>query len=332
MITYRQLKSGPVGRISGLDVTSQEFLNYCRSAVRQLMKRGDFWSNVAPVDCCVNSRTLVWPRGVGTVLAVNVCGHSTEMQNRWYRFRQMDEEHYRWGLDYQHRGWRGNLVTETEGTSPVFNQILSPGFVIRTFISNPNDVGKTITFYGIDGNGQIITTQRSDGTFQDGVQVVLQNPYVDTPMQIQRVTRVVKQETNGYLNCYQYNVDQGFLLDLAQYQPSEINPEYIVTRLVGGRHGQNCNNLTRVTALVALNFVPFKYDDDLVQIDDEDAIRDMVMSIRKKENGDLTGAAGFESSAVHELNLESAKKMPDDQMVVQNLTFGRTRPRAHRLY
>jgi hypothetical protein len=328
-LVFRQLKYGPVGRSSGLDVESCQFLSFCNDSVRQLMNRGDFWSNVGAVECCTRiNGALVWPRGVSTVLAVNVCGHAVEMQNRWYRFRPMEREHYEWGMDYRRHGRAGNLVCETNGVSPVFNQITSPGFIIRTFISQPSDVGKTITYYGIDQNGQVVRTVRSDGTWQEGVQVTLANPSVDTPMQFQRVTRVAKDETNGPLNCYQFNVQQGFLLDLAQYQPTERNPEYVVTRIVGNRGhggvgiiGNNCCPKS-VSALVKLNFVPFKYDDDLVQIDNEDAIRDMVKSIRKKESGDLEAALAFETTAIHELNLENYSKMPDEQMVVENRTFG----------
>ncbi len=344
MISFRQLKTGPVGRACGIDVESCQFLDYCRDAVRQLMTRGSWWSNVASIECCVRtSGILVWPRGVSTILALNVCGYPTDVQNRWYRFRPLDNDAYGLGQAYQRGGWSGgngtgynraigNIVTETNGTWPVFNQIEGTGFTIRTFISNLMDVGKKITFYGIDGNGQIVRTQRDDGTWQDGVQITLANPHVDTPMQFQKVSRVVKDETNGYLNCYQFNVAQGFLLDLAQYQPSETNPDYIVTRITraniggnvinyGGSGNNNCAP-KQVSALVKLNFVPFTYDDDLVQIDNEDAIRDMVLSIRKKEQGDIAGAAAYESSAIHELNREAESRMPDEQIVVENRTFG----------
>jgi hypothetical protein len=249
----------------------------------------------------------------------------------------MEHDHYQWGLDYQQRGYRGDLVTETNGTSPVFNQILTTGFTIRTFISQPSDVGKTITFYGIDGNGQIVRTLRSDGTWQDGVQVTLANPSVDTPMQFQRVTRVVKDPTDGYINCYQFNVAQGFLLDLAQYQPSETNPEYIVTKLVGHRRGSignwgNGSGKRAVSALVKLNFIPFFFDNDPVQIDNEDAIRDMMISIDRKEQGNIVDCQAMELSAVRELNRQSETKMPESQVVAQNKTFGESCVGQRRLW
>lgn len=335
MITFRDLKDGIAGRESGLNVEGSDFALYANSAVRQLMNRGDFWSNVAVVDACVMiNGALVWPRGVAALLAVNVNGHPTDMANRWYRFRPMEEEHYRWGLNWQHRGrgYKGNLVTETQGVSPVFNQILQPGFTIRTFISDVSDVGKFITYYGIDSNGQVAREQKSDGTWQDGFTRALAKPFVEHP-QMQRVTRVRKDATNNYLNAYQYNVAQGFMLDLAQFQPSEKNPEYIVSRITGwNSHASTVAGFSngccpkQVTALVKLKFIEFVYDNDLVQIDNQDALRDMIKSCRKKGAGDIQGAAEYESSAIHELNRENETKMPDEQFIAMNRTFGGALP------
>jgi hypothetical protein len=320
MIIFSQLQTGPCARISGLDVTSPDFLEYCNNAVEQLMTRGGWWSAVRAVDCCVNGRMLTWPRGVGTILALNQGRHPTVIQNKWYQFRPIDEWHHRCGLDIQRNGHHHhNRITEVSGTSPVFNPIQGQGFTIRTYISQPCDVGKTITYFGLDGNGQVIRTKRSDGTIQDGVQIVLQNPYADTPFQIQVVNRVVKDMTDGYLNCYQYFVATGMMLDLAQYQPSETTPEYITTRSIGGRM---CCDGEHVSALVKLRFVPFYTGNDLVQIDNQNAIRDMIFSIRKKEAGDIGAAAEYESSAIHELNRELEDKSPDEQIVFENRTFG----------
>lgn len=337
-LTFGQLKSGVCSRIANVCVTSDEFRLKANAAVRQLMSRGDWWSNVAAVECCVCvNGLLVWPRGVSTILALNVGHNSTDVQNRWYRFRPMEREHYQWGLDYQRNGYCGDLVTETNGTSAVFNQILTTGFTIRTFIRQPSDAGKTITFYGIDGNGQIARSQRSDGTWQDGITVTLANPSVDTPIQFQRVTRVVKDPTNDVLDCYQFNVAQGFLLDLAHYQPSETNPEYIVTKITGHRRGRNLggfgnSGIKSVSALVKLNFIPFIFDNDVVQIDNEDAIRDMMISIDRKEQGNINDSQAMELSAIRELNRQSETKMPENQMVFQNQTFGETAIGGRRLW
>ena len=321
MITYGDLQNGAVGRSSGLDVTGTDFLKYCNDAVRQLINRGNWWSSVMPMMGCVRSGVVTWPRGVATILGMNICQHQTILANRWFQFMQPDARYRLWAQGYNRAGWYGQLRVESASTSPVFNPIRSEGFTIRTYITQIADVGSTITFYGTDVNGQPIQTTRADGTIQDGVQVTLASPYVDTPMAIRHVTRVVKDVTNGDLICYQNNVAQGFMLDLARYQPTETSPAYITTVVRGHGCDEGCNR--QVEALVKMNFVPFQFADDLVQIDNEDAIRDMLLAIRKKEQGDIAGSVAYETSAIRELNFQMKNRFPDEQFIVNFRPFGR---------
>jgi len=304
-----------------MSVESCDFNRYCNDAVRQLLLRGNWWSTVQPVTGCVRDRVVTWPRGVSTILAMDVCDRSTVMVNRWYQFMQPDAWHRKAASEYARNGWYGRMHTESRNTACVFNPIKSEGFVIRTFITQPTDAGKTITYFGIDVNGQPIITARADGTIQEGVEVTLTKPYVDTPMAIRHVTRVKKQETDGDVIAYQYSVAGNFMLDLGRYQATELNPEYITTVVSGGSH-QNAGCLANVNALVSMAFVPFKFDDDLVQIDSEDAIRDMFLAVRKKEQGDISASLAYETSALRELNYQMRHRFPDEQFVVNFRPFG----------
>lgn len=328
MLTFKQLKLGPVGRASGLDINGCDFLTICRDAVRQLMNRGAWFSTVAPLDACIRDNVVTWPRGTATILGLDINGHPTHVANLWYQFMQPNMHHNGWAREYRRRGWFGEATIETRNTSCVFNPIKAEGFVLRTFITQPSDAGKFITFYGFDINGQPIITRRPDGTIQPGVKVAMLNPMVDTPVVIRHVTRVVKDETDGDVLVYQYNVAGGFQLDCARYQPTETNPQYITTTLHGmcnlrqHPNGANDGCIRCVSSLIKMDFVPFKFDDDLVQIDTEDAIRDMVLSIRKKDQGDMVTSAEYEVSALRELNFQMRQRFPDDQFQVNFRPFG----------
>lgn len=325
---FKQLKTGPVGRAAGYDIESCDFLQICRDAVRQLMQRGGWFSTVLPLDACVRDNTVTWPRGVATILGINVNQHPTLVSNLWYQFMQPNMHCNGWARQYRQNGWFGNANVETRGLSCVFNPIKAEGFTLRVFITQPTDAGKKITFYGTDTNGQPIITTRPDGTIQHGVQVVMLNPMVETPMAIRHITRVVKDETDGDVLVYQYNVAGGFMLDCARYQPTETTPQYITTTLHGvcnlrqHPNGANDGCLRCISSLVQMEFVPFKFDGDLVQIDTEDAIRDMVLSIRKKDQGDLQASLAYETSALRELNYQMRKRYPDDQFQVNFRPFG----------
>lgn len=320
MITFKQLKTGPVGRAAGLSVESCDFAHYCNDAVRQLLIRGSWWSTVQPMTGCVRDRVITWPRGVSTVLGMDICDKAAILSNRWYQFMQPDSWFRYQAGQFSKNGWCGRTTVESRSTACVFNPIKSDGFVIRTFITKTSDVGKSITYYGTDVNGQPIITTRNDGIIREGVQVFLAKPYADTPMDIRHVERVVKDETDGDVIAYQYAVAGGFMLDLGRYQPTEVNPEYITTVAHGGHSNCGCNYT--VKALVSMAFVPFKFDDDMVQIDCEDAIRDMVLSIRKKEQGDISASLAYETSAIRELNFQMKKRFQDEQFIVNFRLFG----------
>lgn len=321
MICFRQLKEGAVGRSSGLDVEGGDFCAYANDAVRQLTIRGNWWGTVQSVSACVRGAEVVWPRGVSAILGINFCDRPALISNHWYQFMQPDSWQRTAARDYIRNGWHGNVMVETRNTVPVFNPIKAEGFNLRTFVTQRSDAGKFITFYGVDVNGQRIITTRADGTVQEGCQVMMAIPYVDTPIYFRHVTRVVKDETDGEVIVYQHNVASDFLLDLARYQPTERTPSYISTHVGGhGIHHGACDQ--QVTALVNMEFVPFKFDDDLVQIDCEDAIRDMLLSIRKKEQGDLSAAIAYETSAFRELNFQMKHRYPDEQFIVNFRPFG----------
>jgi hypothetical protein len=330
MLTFGDLRdpTGDVARAAGLDPCSEDFRAYCLSAVRQLIRRGNWFSTVYPMRGCIRDRTVTWPRGVGTILALNVCERPSQLANRWYQFMPLDSSHVRDGLHYNRHGWAGNLITEETSTSPVFNPIKSAGMLLQFNISQAIDAGKTITIYGIDQNGQTIRTKWPDGVFRDGVQIVLAAPFVQSPFSIRHVTRVVKQVTAGFVNVYQFNPIGSFLLDLAQYEATETNPDYIVSRIIGARdrNWEQCSNhVEQVSALVKMNFVPFHDDGDLVQIDCEDAIANMVLSIRCKEEKDLSNAATYEAAALRELNKQIQDRFPIEQFQVSYRPYGSAR-------
>lgn len=321
MITFGDLQNGAVGRSSGMDVSGYDFLKYSNDAVRQLINRGNWWSSVMPMVGCVRSGVITWPRGVATILGLNFCDRQAVLSNRWYQFMQPDSRHRQWAHDFNRAGWHGQLRVESASTSPVFNPIAAEGFNIRTYVTDKADAGKTITYYGTDVNGQPVFSTRADNTIQEGEQVTLAVPFADTVNNFRHISRVVKDVTNRDVVAYQNSVAQGMMLDLARYQPTETSPQYVTTQVRGHGCNEGCNR--QVEALVKVNFIPFQFPDDLVQIDNEDAIRDMLLAIRKKEQGDIAGSVAYETSAIRELNFQMKNRFPDEQFIVNFRPFGR---------
>jgi hypothetical protein len=328
LLTFGELKTSRVLQIASAPPDSPEFASLVNAAIRQLLTRGNWWSTVQPMEGCVTDHCVVWPRYVATVLAVNAGNRHTELANRWYRFLPWDSSNIGWACDYFQHGRGGNITAEMDGTIPVFNPIAcNAGMYLQFFIDNATDVGSTITIFGIDSKGQVIRTQRSDGTWQEGIELTLTMPYVQTPMLIRKVARVVKDLTNGMVRGYQWDGvslsgTSPLLLDLCSYSPAETSPQYLHSRLHGFRSHNACCAFTRITALVKLGYVPVVNDDDLVLIENEDAIRDMVKAIKQKEAGDFPGATASEADAFRELNYQMRDRFPIEQFTANFRPFG----------
>jgi hypothetical protein len=316
--TFGDIKRSRVIQIASASPDGKEFKSLVNSATRQIMNRGNFWGTVQPIQGCVYGGCVTWPASVATILAMDVCHHHTQPANRWYSFMPWDGTCSSWAMNYRnsHRHNLGLGVTVSDGTMPVFNPIpCGEDRFVQFSIDNRMDSGKTIRIYGVDGGGQVLCGKRPDGTFQEGILLTLNVVPVASPIKIRRIDRVVKDVTVGRVRGYQIDIT-GALWDMAVYEPWETSPDYVRTRLP---HTRCC---TSVTALVKLAFIPVTYDDDLVLIDNVDALRDMVMSIKAKESGNIVESRAMEQSAFRELNYELRNRMPDEQFVLTFRPFG----------
>lgn len=331
MITFGSFKnSGTAKRMSGICTDSPDFLSYTNGAIDQLLRRGKWWGTFRSIKSCTYGGCVTWPRHVQTVLAVRGCHGLLQNFNQWYRFLPMQS------CGYFYRDWAGwgkpSLASMGfaigSNTSPVFNNIPFGGdCFLQIYCGNANDAGKFITICGIDSNNQRVQQQRPDGTFQDGVRIQLAVPFVTTPIQFRKVTRVNKDLTLSPVRIFQVSpLAGGLLLPMAYYEPSETHPEYIQTALPGGLC-QNCQpnvapNPQPVEALVKIKFTPIMYDDDVMLIDNEAAVANMIFAQREKEAGNISNARAYEGDAFRELNFQMKDYFPDEQFVVSFQPFG----------
>jgi hypothetical protein len=326
LLTLGQLKQGACSKIAGVCPSNPEFADYVNQAVRQLMRRGNWWGTVQPMRGCVYDNCIVWPRYVGTVLAVNRNGHFSDLANRWFQFMDWS------GVDLSSFGITPGRphdfhnTTVFDGTTPVFNPIpCGQSRYVLAYPGTQQDVGKTITLFGVDSNGQTVR-QQIGGVWKDGITLTLALPFVQSPMKFQKVTRVLKDVTQGVLRLYQWDgVNLNFdltpnVFDMAAYDPSERSPDYQHSKMLGCGGPPGCAR--QITALIKLAFIPVSDDNDLVLIENEDAIEHMIQSIKYREKGDAARAVQWEKDAFRELNYELRDRVPDEQFVATFRPFG----------
>jgi hypothetical protein len=229
----------------------------------------------------------------------------------WWQF--MEQDHYRKWCGPRFPVHRMNHM----GSSPVQQDIMGPNRLVRAYRDAAFDTGKTVTIFGLDDNQQPLRTQQPDGSFTDGVIITLGTPFGSTATFVSRIDRVLKDETTGMVRIYAYDAVNDVLEDIATYEPSETNPQYVRHNLnAPGCCTDTCNTARSVLALVKLQFIPAKVDTDLVLIQNLDALKAMMQAIKLREANDLASAKEFEIMAIRELNLELADMTPDDQVPI----------------
>lgn len=335
-----------IKKICGCRPDSPDFLALVNEVEKSLMIRGGWFDLEQRVTFCISGCHIVWPEFVGTVLAIKFCGGEVAVsRNGWYSFAPNQSmrggRRYNFGLgEYRHDGNYGHdVVVEDSPMRPCYNDVsCSTGSMVRYTIVNPNDAGKKLTIYGKKVGGQLLQ-ERVDGAFVNGLTLTAKNPYAQTfdlvaPGGIQSI---VREPTESMAYLWEYDPACGALRDIAVFQPGETHPRYRASRILNIPRRNNADNngaccFTPVEALIKLKFVEIRNERDFIPVDNLRALKLGIQAVKLEEKNMDGEAAGKWAMAVHELNLESWDKNPDDQIVFQNNTFGDVGRPHRRIY
>lgn len=308
--TLAEAKASQILDVVGACSNSTKFLGKLNAATERLMNRGDFAGTVQPINVCVRSGWIVWPRYVGKIRRVMFCNIPAPIRDIGWDF--IEKAAY--------DSYVGSTLSLTNwGKSPIYNDVPVGDRLIRIYIDAAIDVGKTATIFGVDNGGQALRTLNIDGTYSDGLTIAAAKPFASSPIYVRSISRVVKQPTEGKMWMAAYNPVSNLMVDLAFYEPSETNPDYLKTWLVGC-----CSTIKSVVALVKLKFIPVVHDTDLVLIQNLHALKLMIQAGDYESAGNRDLARQYEADAIRELNCELEDEMPDSQIPVVINTFGGT--------
>lgn len=325
MITLATLQKSTARNIAGYCPTDPAFIQLVNESVRRLMTRGDWIGTILPIRACVTQGCVTWPRQVAQVRKINECRNNIGVKTVWWDYQEHSNRR-----DYGHwSGWCGgerNMVNQFQACT--YNDIYGPGCTVRIYCSL-QDVGKKVTIFGIDNNGQPLQTINPDNTISQGITITAAMPFGTTSNTyfVSRIDRVVKEVTQANIQMFAYDTVKAQLWDLAVYEPTEENPSYQRYRLDGRWNmgvlncGSNC--LETVMALVKVRFISCVAPTDLIPIDNEGAIKLAMMSLKKEDEGDMATSRNLLERAIEELNRELEDSEPDSELVVNNNVFGR---------
>ena len=353
-LTLADLKKSdsPLSRVSGLcSATDSRFNSYIDTAVRKLMKRGDWANTVIPIHVCIRRGCVTWPRYVDSVRKINICGSPVPVTNIWSKYvdRDLWTRWYDfpglmpWGELGSHYGLYGkgsgsSLRYTFSGANKIghYSTYADPlgTHFIRAYPQYSEDVGKTVTIFGKDENGQPLRHKvtASDGTitWEPGTIITLAGHplgFGSTSELVQPpIERVIKDETEGQIYLYSYDPDAAVgndLFDLAVYEPTETNPTY-ERMSIPGRANTDGTTTDSIMALVKLKAIPVKHDTDLITVPDIDALTLMIQSLLFDEADQPDLADRYEAKAIRELNLMLRDTYPEDETPVAVEPFNAT--------
>ena len=114
----------------------------------------------------------------------------------------------------------------------------------------------------------------------------------------------------------------GLLYDLAMYEPSETNPAYrcsVITNLgrLPGAVDAYGRCVRQAEALVKLEFIPARTDDDFVMLDNVEALELGIAGLRaERANNDALAEVKY-AKAIRSLNLQIRDKNPGAQTAIR---------------
>lgn len=328
MITLKTLQDNRgIKTVANLNPTSQAFIDICNDAVRELLEAPEgYWGTIVRMRLCGTNGCLIFPRIVGTVLAINLCDRPVQASNQWYDFLPLLPTDY-----CNDRKWNSNVAYTFTNNTPTLNQI-SPGTSVymQVYRRSALDDGKTITFFGINGNGwpdsETITLGLGAGAVG----------YVRGTKLWQIIQRVHKDVTLDFVDAYQYRPTQADLIEMGHYQSNETDPSYLKAELRG-----NCGNNGYVTSscchssvdiLAKMSFVPMSSPLDMSQIDNIEAIKTMISALRAGEATDPQKYAQLKAVALKILGMQLENKMPIQQTTTDINPFNGIALAAHQAW
>lgn len=331
MLTLLDTQRSPgIKRVIGVCNTSQDATDLINEAARRLMRRGDWFDTAVPIFVCVYNGCLVMPRYVQQVRRINFCNREIPVKNGWFEFLAYNQSYCGWGTWLS--SWLGQQcgITQQASTS-VFQDVMGDGRTIRAYARCAADIGKTMTIYGLDNNGQpLVTLNTTTGAITQGALLTIASPFGSTASFVRRIDYIVRDPTTMMTDVYAYNSVTNLLEDIAHYEPSETTPTYTRYRLNipwpacgSGTVQPNCCGTKRgVVMLVKLRWIEAQQPNDLVLVPDVDALKLMIMSIVAEDSRDRNSARAFEKDAIEVLNRTLEDNSPDDIFSVSNESLG----------
>jgi hypothetical protein len=295
-----------------LPAQRSKFLSYLNGAEEEMQNYGRWWGSITEAQFCIRKGCVVFPREVATIEQIAICGQPMTIENSWYQWTQNLATIASCGGSCSSDTCNTNIsgvcgcghlgMRMQARFAASFDWTVGENKALRFYPTHSSDVGKKIVVQGYDENNIWVRTS-FDGSVQDGEQVTLALPYVDTTtVWYPGAPSAIQKEATSYrVLLYEVNTSTGDERALGVYQPSETNPEYRVATIPGFRYikcggccdADSSNPPRTITALVKLHHIPLSADRDWLLFRNLQAYRYAMLSQFHRRNGNFDLANAF---------------------------------------
>lgn len=281
-------------------------------AMRRLWPEAEIYNSTHRMRIRAENSCFPLPYFAETVISADVDGSPAPVRNRFYEFLSSGPG----DLSVRSRGPTSAVIDEgehpTQWDIPVADDAttgrVEAQYKLAAFTDSVEDFagGKELTIRGFSSRlqEQVITLRIQ--YWKDGVEGVVAGAWSDSNTSaeyVRQISQVYKPVTKGYVSLYAVDPITNRMFFLSKMHPKEERPSYRRYRLMN-----KCCGATCVLLQVKLRYLTPTADDDILPIQNLDAIKFMVQALREEDAKNLQLAFTLEEKAKMLLNKQLARK------------------------
>ena len=264
------------------------FLPQLNLARERIINSGKWSGLIQKVAFNAKDRNYITlPREAEAILGILVNRNNYAIQSPFFEYLVSGPEGYPNDADIPDTGYLADL-----GFNFCTLIDITTAGTIRLKTTSNEDVGKTVTIYGLDSDGNQL--YNSDGNLGETLTLAATNSSVTSSLTYAQLTSVAKQATVGNVEIYVVNGLTETLL--SEYQPGEVNPTYRRYRL------REQDEDTTVVGLVKTRYYPLTQETDPVLPPNLGAFKFALTALALEDANDLAGAANHWATCFGLLN------------------------------
>ena len=297
-------------------------LDTINEAMMILVNEGDWKNTVRTMRFNVTNNSFSMPNEVETILQVAFDSTPANVRSRAYEYLEGGPG----VLNCSNTIAQQDIVDMGDGF-PTFWPI---GGTLRNLIAisdSMDDNGKTMRVQGYTSyKNKVLPTAPGEDVpimnWRGGEEGRLNSvAMVYSEQQYIEISSIVKPVTAGYISLYAIDTDTNNMWVLGKYHPDETQPSYRRYKITGRF---SYTQIDCITCRVKLRYVPLKYDQDVLLIQNLPALRAMCQSIHQRNLGNVQDALLRQGDATRMLDkqLENVRLPNHDYNVIMHLSMG----------